>query len=75
MPRQGIPEQVPLHYEFIGDDATALLKPVIDQLPLVTQLDQHAVDLQRATTHRDLRQLTLREVAHLPAPARQTGTR
>jgi hypothetical protein len=30
-----VPEQVPLHREFIVDDAAALLEPVVDHLALL----------------------------------------
>ena len=46
--RQRIPEDVPLHEIFVGEDATALIEPVVDDLRLSAALDEHAVGRQRA---------------------------
>src|SRR3569833_540441 len=40
-----IPEQIPLHQIFVGDDAAALLKPVVHQLASLALLNQHAIAL------------------------------
>ena len=47
VPRQCIPEQVPLHGELVGDHASALLEPIVNELALVAERDQRAVDAQR----------------------------
>src|SRR5579872_3419530 len=62
MAGERVPEQIPLDCEFIVDDSSALLKPVIHELALVAKLDQRAVDTQRAPLDRNARKLTLAEI-------------
>src|SRR5580692_8376256 len=75
MPGERVPEQIPLDCEFIVNDSSALLKPVIHELALVAKLDQRAVDPQRNSLDRNARELALAEIAHLPAAARQARAR
>src|SRR5262245_3880552 len=43
---QRIDEDVPLHCVLARQLALTLLEPVIDELPLITELDQRAIDLE-----------------------------
>src|SRR5215469_24494 len=45
--QHGVLQQIPLDEIFVGDIATALLEPVIHQLPVVAVLDDRTIDAQR----------------------------
>jgi hypothetical protein len=69
MSDERVPKQIPLDCEFIADDSSAVLKPVIHELALVAKLDQRAVNVQRKPLDRNAPELALPEIAHLPAAA------
>src|SRR5258708_23790743 len=75
MPRDGVPEQIPLHGKLVGNDAAALLKPVVHALALVREFDERAVDPERLAVDLDGRYLALIEIAQLPTAARQASAR
>src|SRR3984893_11742103 len=75
MQPQCIPKQIPFHREFVGDDTAALLKPVVDQLALITEFDQRPVDAQLLPVDSHPGYAALTELPQLPTAAGQTGTR